>query len=165
MFEMLENYQNREFVDTSNEDITVEHIFPQNPDEDWNTDLNSEEFFMFKEKFLNTIGNLTLSGNNGALSNKSFSAKKSMNINEGQQGYIFSRLWLNQYLHTIEKWNTESYYQRFSIISKRFLDIWSYPDIELPIIEEGEETNIFNAEDPTHKKLAYFIFENTNLRI
>jgi len=163
MFEMLENYQNREFVDTSNEDITVEHIFPQNPDEDWNTDLNSEEFFIFKEKFLNTIGNLTLSGNNGALSNKSFSAKKSMNINEGQQGYIFSRLWLNQYLHTIEKWNTESYDQRFSIISKRFLDIWSYPDIELPIIEEGEETNIFNAEDPTHKKLAYFIFENTKV--
>jgi hypothetical protein len=36
---------------------------------------------------LNTIANLTLSGNNGALSNKSFLAKKEMNVDGNEQGY------------------------------------------------------------------------------
>tara|TARA_B110001469_G_scaffold127561_1_gene148993 strand:+ start:1896 stop:4430 length:2535 start_codon:yes stop_codon:yes gene_type:complete len=163
MFEKLENYNNREFVDTSNDNITIEHIFPQNPNEDWSTDLSSDDFFVFKEKHINTLANLTLSGNNGALSNKSFSEKKSMNKNGGEQGYTYSRLWLNDYLKTINVWSTENYDNRFSIISKRFLAIWKYPDIELPIVEDGEEVNLFDAEKPTHKKLEYFIFENTKI--
>ena len=67
MFEKLENYNNKEFVDTNNELITIEHIFPQNPDSNWSSELPEEEYLLFKEKYLNTIGNLTLSGNNGAL--------------------------------------------------------------------------------------------------
>ena len=163
LFEKLENYNNREFVDTSNENITIEHIFPQNPHEDWSTDLSSGDFFAFKEKHLNTIANLTLSGNNGALSNKSFSEKQSMNKDAGEQGYKYSRLWLNKYLNTIDEWNAENYDKRYAIISNRFLDIWKYPDVELPIIEDGEEINLFDAEKPTHKKLDYFIFENTKI--
>ena len=163
MFEKLENYNNREFVDTANENITIEHIFPQNPDEDWSTDLSSDDFFVFKEKYLNTLANLTLSGNNGALSNKSFTEKQSMNKNGGEQGYKYSRLWLNTYLNTIDVWNTENYDTRFEIISERFLSIWNYPNVELPIVEDGEEVNLFDAEKPTHKKLDYFIFENTKI--
>ncbi|SFT74868.1 Protein of unknown function [Lishizhenia tianjinensis] len=163
MFEMLENHNNREFVDTSNENITIEHIFPQNPNEDWITELSSDEFFVFKEKYVNTIANLTLSGNNGSLSNKCFSEKQSMNQNGGEQGYKFSRLWLNSYLNTISVWNVENYEKRFKIIAERFLSIWEYPNIELPIIENGTEVNFFDAEKPTHKKLEYFIFENTKI--
>jgi uncharacterized protein with ParB-like and HNH nuclease domain len=163
MFEMLENHNNREFVDTSNENITIEHIFPQNPNEDWNTELSSDEFFAFKEKYVNTIANLTLSGNNGALSNKSFAEKQLMNNNEGEQGYKYSRLWLNKYLNTINVWNMENYEHRFKIIADRFLTIWEYPDIELPVIENVVEVNFFDAEKPTHKKLEYFIFENTKV--
>lgn len=163
MFEMLENYNNREFVDTSNENITIEHIFPQNPDEDWNTELSLDDFFVFKERHLNTISNLTLSGNNGALSNKSFLEKKTMNNDGNEQGYKFSRLWLNKYLSTIDAWNVENYNIRFGIISERFLNIWEYPSIELPVLEEGEEMNIFNAGKPIHKKLDYFIFEDSKI--
>ena len=76
MFEMLENYKNREYVNTLNEEITIEHIFPQNPNEDWRQNLSLEELTLFKDKYLNTIGNLTLSGNNGALSNNSFTEKR-----------------------------------------------------------------------------------------
>jgi hypothetical protein len=80
MFEMLENYNNREYVSTSNEHITIEHIFPKSPSDDWNSHISPEDFFQLKEKYLNTIANLTLSGNNGALSNKSFKEKKQMNV-------------------------------------------------------------------------------------
>jgi uncharacterized protein with ParB-like and HNH nuclease domain len=163
LFEMLENFNNREFVNTSNEQITIEHIFPRNPNENWNTDLTSEEFFLFKEKHLNTIGNLTLSGNNGALSNKSFLAKKEMNIDGNEQGYLFSRLWLNSYLKIQDNWDVSKYEERLQIIYERFLKIWAFPDVEIEDIDESEEQNIFDAEIPLFKKLEYFIFQNTKV--
>ncbi|MEX0362273.1 MAG: HNH endonuclease family protein, partial [Allomuricauda sp.] len=141
LFELLENYKNREHVDTSNESITVEHIFPQNPSPVWSAQLSEEEFFVFKEKHLNTLANLTLSGNNGALGNKSFSEKKNMNHKDGRQGYTFSRLWLNEYLKSIEKWDNSSYESRFTILSNRFLAIWKYPDVEIPLNGENTELN------------------------
>lgn len=163
MFELLENYNNREYVDTSNGLITIEHIFPQNPNEDWNKAITPDDYFMFKEKYANTIANLTLSGNNGALSNKSFEDKKAMNSQGAEQGYKFSRLWLNDYLKSIESWNIENYNERFNLIYNRFLKIWEFPDVVLPVSENTEEQTLFNAESPTHKKLEYFIFEDTKV--
>ena len=163
MFELLENFNNREYVDTSHEKITIEHIFPQNPNDDWNEDIAPNDYFQFKEKYLNTLANLTLSGNNGALSNKGFYAKKSMNKEGGEQGYIFSRLWLNDYLKSIDNWDINKYNERFDLIYNRFLKIWEYPDIKVPIYDDSEEQNIFNADSPTHKKLEYFIFENDKI--
>lgn len=161
MFELLENYNNREYVDTTHQDITIEHIFPQTPSPKWSENLNQEEFFMFKEKHLNTIANLTLSGNNGALGNKSFLEKKNMNKNGKEQGYSFSRLWLNSYLNQIDEWNLKAYEERYKLIYDRFLKIWEYPNVELQEEESTSETNIFDADSPTHKKLEYFIFEDT----
>lgn len=163
LFEMLENFNNREYVNTHNDKITIEHIFPKNPSDKWSADLPPEDYFLFKEKYLNTIANLTLSGNNGSLSNKSFPEKKDMNIDNNEQGYKYSRLWLNAYLKSIDNWNVPNYEQRFNIIFERFIKIWEYPNIQLDYNEEGEEQNIFDADIPTFKKLDYFIFENTKV--
>ena len=163
MFELLENYNNREYVNTSNENITVEHIFPQNPNENWNKELSPEDYFLFKEKYVNTIANLTLSGNNGALSNKSFNDKKEMNKQDAEQGYNYSRLWLNDFLKTITIWNIANFNERFNLIYNRFLKIWEYPNVAIPISQNMEEQNLFIAELPTNKKLEYFIFENTKI--
>lgn len=163
LFEMLENYNNREFVNTNNDDITIEHIFPRNPNESWSTDLSSEEYFLFKEKHLNTIGNLTLSGNNGALSNKSFLAKREMNNEGNEQGYNYSRLWLNSYLKSLDSWNIATYEERLTIIYERFLKIWEYPNVIIAENEDVEEQNIFDAESPRNKKLEYYIFENNKI--
>jgi uncharacterized protein with ParB-like and HNH nuclease domain len=64
LFERLENFDNveRVLID-GNPDITVEHIFPQNPDPKWKTLLGNEKYSFIRENYLNTIGNLTLSGN------------------------------------------------------------------------------------------------------
>jgi uncharacterized protein with ParB-like and HNH nuclease domain len=75
-FERLENHDNKEFVKIDkNPDITIEHIFPQNPDPKWKKNLPNEEFKLINENYKNTIANLTLSGNNGKLSNKPFAEK------------------------------------------------------------------------------------------
>lgn len=162
-FELLENHNNKEYVDTSYEGITIEHIFPRTPTEEWTANLGREEYAEFKDKYLNTIANLTLSGNNGALSNKTFSEKKLMNIDGKEQGYNHSRLWLNSYLQKIENWNTNHLEERFEIIYERFLKIWKLPDVIVFDDLIGEELNIFDAEKPTFKKLEYFIFEDNKI--
>jgi uncharacterized protein with ParB-like and HNH nuclease domain len=165
LFEMLENYNNREYVNTNNDFITIEHIFPKNPSDVWNNDISPEDFYLLKEKYLNTIANLTLSGNNGALSNKSFKEKKEMNVGGKEQGYNYSRLWLNSYLQSIDNWTVAAYEERLKIIYERFLKIWEIPDLEISDYDESEEQNIFDADRPTHKKLEYFIFENTKVEV
>lgn len=53
-FKMLENYNNREYVDTANESITIEHIFPINPDKQWKQDLSNEDYEDFQSNKLHT---------------------------------------------------------------------------------------------------------------
>lgn len=163
LFELLENFNNKEYVNTNSELITIEHIFPKTPNEDWNNNLTPDDYFLFKEKYVNTIANLTLSGNNGALSNKVFIEKRDMNIEGKEQGYKYSRLWLNSFLKSLDTWDVSKYEERLQIIYNRFLKIWEYPDIEIKDDEEDEEQNIFDAESPTHRSLDYFIFENTKV--
>lgn len=97
LFEHLENWGNKElYVDIcGNDNITIEHIFPQIPAQEWHNDLIKEDYADFSQKYLHTIGNLTLPGNNNAMGNKTFLAKRDMNQNNGEQGYAYSKLWLN----------------------------------------------------------------------
>jgi len=164
-FEKLENYNNNEIVVINgNNDITIEHIFPQKPDSSWRNDLKLSDL-AFLEENLHTMANLTLSGNNGPLSNKSFPEKKEMNKDNGEQGYIYSRLWLNRYLKEIERWDREAWEERYKILSDRFLEIWSRPQIKTEDENPNVETNIFDADDPTSKKLEYAIFMGERLEI
>ncbi len=102
LLERLENYDNNELVSIiDNPKITVEHIFPQNPNRQWKIDLEESEYIYIKDNYLHTIANLTLSGNNGKLGNKSFLEKRDLK----SVGYKDSRLWLNKYLSQVEKWD------------------------------------------------------------
>ncbi len=159
LLERLENYRNRETVEISdNSKITVEHIFPQKPDPQWKSILRKDEYNELEEKYLNTLANLTLSGNNGSLGNRCFTDKRDMNIDGKEQGYKYSRLWLNKYLSKINEWNIEKLNERFSLLVKRFFNIWTFPNVDFEVDEKFDEVNIFEAERPTGKKLAYAIF-------
>ena len=166
LFERLENHQNNEPVlIEGNSDITIEHIFPQNPDAKWKVDLGADEYNFIKENYLNTIGNLTLSGNNGKLSNKPFLDKKEMNIDDKEQGYIFSRLWINRHLKENTRWGKDEIQTRAKIIADRFIQIWELPDIKVELETINDEVSIFDAEDPKFKKLEYAIFFNQKLDV
>jgi len=158
LLERLENYQNNEpVVIEGNSDITIEHIFPQNPDPKWKLELGNEEYNFIKETYLNTIGNLTLSGNNGKLGNKYFTEKQMINEDGKEQGYKFSRLWLNRDIKDKENWNRTEIESRAKVIAERFLNIWQYPDIQIENTQENNEINIFEAEDPGGKKIEYYV--------
>ncbi len=158
--EQLEHFNNRELVNVNSPNITIEHIFPQNPEAKWKSLLDENEYKMFKETYLHTIANLTLSGNNGSLGNKIFSEKKTMNKDGGEQGYIYSNFWLNRYLKEIDEWTILELNKRFEDIYERFLKIWTYPKTDLVFDSEEEEYNIFSAPDPRGRKLEYYIFRD-----
>ncbi len=159
LLEQLENWNNREFVSIiGNDDITIEHIFPQNPNDDWKIKLSKEEYNDFSQMYLHTIGNLTLSGNNGQLGNKSFEQKKLMNKDNKEQGYIYSRLWMNSYLKEIDTWNREAYIERTRILTDRFLKIWELPHLEVQTSTYNGEINIYDIDDPTGKTMKYARF-------
>ena len=158
IFENLENFNNNEKVNIIGEEqITIEHIFPQEPEESWKRELKEKDFIDFKEKFLHTIGNLTLSGYNGKLSNKSFKEKRDMNKSGGEQGYKYSRLWINRGLGNLEEWNIENYMNRSEILTNRFISIWKLPHIEG--VKELPEINIEDVDyDSSTMEFEYAVF-------
>ena len=162
LLERLENFENREpvLID-GNQDITIEHIFPQNPDPKWKIELGNDDYNFIKQNYVNTIGNLTLSGNNGKLGNKSFLDKRDL----ADVGYKDSRLWLNKYLASIDKWDKSAIEKRFNFISERILKIWSIPDISVEEQTDGGLINIFEAEDPTSKKLDCAMFFDRKIEV
>lgn len=165
LFEHLENWGEKElYVDiAANDNITIEHIFPQTPALEWRKELTKEEYTNFSQKYLHTLGNLTLSGNNNAMGNRSFLSKRDMNHNNGEQGYIYSKLWLNQDLRELEHWNEMAYHERTERLTNRFLEIWALPKIEAEPYD-NEEVNIFDADEPSGKTLEYARFFNTKVQ-
>lgn len=162
LLERLENFENKEpVIIDGNPDITIEHIFPQNPDPKWKVELGTDDYNMIKETYLNTIGNLTLSGNNGKLGNKPFVYKRDLE----KAGYKDSRLWLNKYLSILDKWDKTEIERRFDLLAERFLKIWKIPEIEIDDRDENNEVNIFEAEDPKFKKLEYAIFYDQKIEV
>ena len=162
LLERLENFENKEpVIIDGNTDITIEHIFPQNPDPKWKIDLGTDDYNLVKETYLNTIGNLTLSGNNGKLGNKPFLYKRDLE----KAGYKDSRLWLNKYLSILDKWDKTEIERRFDLLAERFLKIWKIPTLEIDDRDDNNEVNIFEAEDPKFKKLEYAIFYNQKIEV
>lgn len=88
-----------------------------------------------------------------------------MNIDNREQGYKYSHLWLNEYLKTIDEWNVKYLFERFDILFKRFIDVWKYPNIKIEKIPNitNEEIDIFEAGDPTGRKLDYAVFNGEKI--
>ncbi len=70
-----ESFKHKEAVDTAT--ATIEHIMPQSLSDSWKNSLG-ENYAEVHEKWLDTIGNLTLTGYNAELSNAPFSDKKEL---------------------------------------------------------------------------------------
>ncbi|GAA9667067.1 DUF262 and DUF1524 domain-containing protein [Helicobacter pylori] len=92
--ERLENSDPKESVNTKG--LTIEHIMPQTLTEEWKRDLG-ENFQEIHDKYLHTIGNLTLTGYNSKYGNKSFQKKRNM-----EKGFKNSPLKLNKDLRGLD---------------------------------------------------------------
>ncbi|PUD50909.1 DUF262 and DUF1524 domain-containing protein [Helicobacter pylori] len=126
--ERLENFDTKEPVDT--QECTTEHIMPQTLEEEWERDLG-ENFQAIHDKYLHTIGNLTLTGYNQEYSNKSFQEKRDM-----EKGFKQSPLRLNQSLRDLEVFGEEQIKKRANDLADWALKIWTYPKLDAETLEK-----------------------------
>ena len=91
---------------------TIEHIFPQgeNIPDSWvqmiaDGDANVAE--QHRQTYAHCLGNLTISGYNSALGNKSFGEKQSRTDSQGREVGYNNGLYLNQALATEDSWTVE----------------------------------------------------------
>ncbi|GAA6951555.1 DUF262 and DUF1524 domain-containing protein [Helicobacter pylori] len=127
--ERLENFGDpKESVNTKG--LTTEHIMPQKLTEEWKKDLG-ENFQEIHDKYLHTIGNLTLTGYNDKYSNKSFQEKQGM-----EKGFKNSPLSLNQSLRDLESFGEEEIKKRANDLADLALKIWTYPNLNAETLEK-----------------------------
>ncbi|MGL2336360.1 GmrSD restriction endonuclease domain-containing protein [Helicobacter pylori] len=127
-FERLENFDTKEPVNTQK--CSIEHIMPQTLTPEWQKDLG-ENFEAIHEKYLHTIGNLTLTGYNTKYSNRSFQEKIDM-----EKGFKQSSLKLNQSLKNLESFGEKEIEKRANDLADWALKIWTYPKLEAETLEE-----------------------------
>ncbi len=126
--ERLENFDTKEPVNTK--ECTIEHIMPQTLTEEWERDLG-ENFQAIHEKYLHTIGNLTLTGYNEKYSNNSFQEKRDM-----EKGFKQSPLKLNQSLKDLESFGEKEIEKRANDLADWALKIWTYPKLDAETLEK-----------------------------
>ncbi|GAA7206496.1 hypothetical protein HpBGD72_06060 [Helicobacter pylori] len=129
--ERLENFDTKEPVDTQK--CNTEHIMPQTLNLEWKRDLG-ENFEAIHEKYLHTIGNLTLTGYNSEYSNKPFKEKRDM-----ENGFKQSPLKLNQSLKNLESFGEEKIKKRANDLADFALKIWTYPKLDAEILEKYKQ--------------------------
>ncbi len=130
-FERLENFDTKEPVNTK--EYTIEHIMPQTLTEEWERDLGGN-FQAIHDKYLHTIGNLTLTGYNQKYSNNSFQEKRDM-----EKGFKQSPLRLNQSLKDLESFGEKEIEKRANDLADWALKIWTYPKLDAETLEKYKQ--------------------------
>lgn len=124
LLEALENYYHKEPIDLNTAKYTIEHIMPQNIEHNlsWQQMLG-EDWQEVHSLYLHTLGNLTITGYNAEMSNKSFVEK----VN-GESGFKHSHLKLSESIAQCDVWNKKAIQRRTNILTDIILKIWKYPE-------------------------------------
>lgn len=130
VFERIENENHNEKIDFNSGNISLEHIFPQKPSKIWKESLSEAEFEKM-ESLKDTISNITLTGSNSNLGNKSFIEKRDMK----DFGFKDSKFLLNKWIAQQNEWNTSKLDERFDIMFDYIINIW-----KRPYTEENQKT-------------------------
>jgi uncharacterized protein with ParB-like and HNH nuclease domain/predicted transport protein len=158
LLEKLENYNKKEKISADN--YTIEHILPQNKNlsQDWKNQL-WENWKEVQNKYLHTLGNLTLTGYNSEYSDRYFTEKKSI---EGKW-FDASPIGLNGMLKNINKRDESSIQERASILAQQACKVWwrkVLPDEVINTYLFSEEEEVIQQRNYSdHKKLTWYSLE------
>lgn len=110
------SFEHKEVVDLSN--VTIEHVLPQKLNPKWEEDLGPQADEI-QSAWLNTFGNLTLTGYNSELGNLPFTEKKRKLEN--------THIELNRWILDKEKWNALEIQERAEQLLNKAIHIWPEP--------------------------------------
>lgn len=161
LFERFENYGTIETKDVythlDNNIYTIEHIMPQHLTPAWIECLGANAADIHGV-WLHRLANLTLTGYNPNLSNKSFAEKR--DAKEG--GYKASGLKMNQKIATQNSWSLAELEARNAEMLALAVEIWAYPSTDfVPAAKEFDSCTLDdeNAE-LTGRDIVKYTFLN-----
>lgn len=146
LFERFENFGTVETKDVyahlDHNDYSIEHIMPQHLTPAWIESLgtNASEIH---EDWVHRLANLTLTGYNPSLSNKSFQEKRDAE----QGGYRSSGLRMNQKIAQKDSWGLPELEERNREMVARALQIWLCPQTDFRPAEKEFETCTLDDEE------------------
>ena len=94
---------------------------PQTLTDRWRSELGYDYDNIHKE-YLNSPGNLTLTGYNSEYSNRPFAEKRDMEV-----GFATSHLKLNKGLGALDRWNKKTIEERAKQLATMATDVWPFP--------------------------------------
>ena len=135
LLESLENFRRKELVNAEN--YTIEHILPQNENvsEGWKAELGPD-WENVRDKYLHTLGNLTLTGYNSELSDRPFKDKRTI-----AGGFDTSPLHLNETVRMAAVWNEEAITKRANVLAVTASKIWTRPELIADRLEIYKDTD------------------------
>ncbi len=140
----------KEKIDSDN--ITIEHIMPRTLTESWKK-LIGDNYKEIHDKYVNTIGNLTLTGYNSELSNKSLEEKQKMYKNSK---FIF----LNEDILDLKTWNENIIINRSRRLINKLLEYYKYPEVIIRVNNEIEEYSLDDSIDFSGMNICSFEYKN-----
>lgn len=157
----IEN-QGKEHLYTGN--LTIEHIMPQNQNMStvWQRMLG-EDWQMVKDKYLHTIGNLTLTGYNSELGDKPFAEKKE------KLAEVHTKI-VNLYedVKNCEVWNSETIERRADRLIAEIQKLFSIEQPATKIVFMDPRYIEYTCEDPenaTYKTPNYFVLQGERVNV
>ena len=141
------------------DNLTIEHIMPQNKNLStaWQKMLGESNWQAIQEKYLHTLGNLTLTGYNSELGDKPFAdKKKEIESVDSKVVVLYSDV------KSCETWNEESITTRANRLANIILEL--YP-IEQPTEKISfadpryQEYTCANPDDATYKSPNYYVLQ------
>lgn len=148
----IEN-QGKEKVQTDN--LSIEHVMPQNKNLStaWQKMLGAN-WAEDKEKWLHTLGNLTLTGYNSELGDKPFAEKKKL-IEDNQTKIVN----LYQDIQSATEWNADKIQTRAKRLQKDICKLFPIIPPTTQIVFKDPRYKEYTAEEPknaTNKVVSYY---------
>lgn len=148
----LEN-QGKEKLITDN--LSIEHVMPQNKNisSAWQKMLG-ENWFEVKERWVHTLGNLTLTGYNSELGDKPFAEKKE--YIEQKDTKVVN---LYKDIQSCEEWNEDTIQARAERLAEEVLALFPYEEPGCRVSFEDSRYKYYTCENPndaTYKKVSHY---------
>lgn len=164
----LENHGRRERVLIT--DYSIEHILPQNESlaEAWQVALGPD-WKSVQQRWLHTLGNLTLSAYNSEYSDRPFHEKCDMN-----GGLRESPLRVNAGLGQVAEWNESAIMARADRLANLATKVWPLPALAADVLASyqpggtrGERATVYTREDhpPLRAGAMRLLFEALRLEV
>lgn len=131
----MENLHRKVPIDMGN--YTIEHIMPQNENlsQAWKNELGPD-WKRVHDRWLHTLGNLTLTGYNSEYSDHPFKTKRDME----NVGFRYSPLHLNAKLGTVDTWDERAILARADKLASLAVDVWTAPKLSDDVLAQFKPT-------------------------